>query len=87
MIQCCGKDMLVSGRWYHCEMCHKRLVDIPYGEDREVLAELISDYLQEFEPTWKEFCSIIHELWREGLYDGYEPKVPETWIRENSILK
>lgn len=79
MVECCGEEMIVLGRWHHCRKCQKRLVDFPFDEDRKVLGELISGYIQEFNPTWKEFNGIVHELWRWRYYEGYEPKLPDGW--------
>lgn len=79
MIQCCGEEMLISNGWYHCKTCHKRLVEIPEGQENRVLASMIVEHVQEYEMSWKEFHQIFHELWRQGFYDGYEPKVPDNW--------
>lgn len=80
MIFCCDEEMLIAGRWHHCRKCDKRLVEYPHGKDRIVLAELIVSYVQNYDPLWREFEPIFHELWRAGYYEDYEPKLPKNWI-------
>ena len=79
MITCCGEEMMKADRWYHCRVCHKRLLEHPYGKDQSVIADLVIEYVQEYLPMWKEFQNIFHELWREGYYEDYTADVPEVW--------
>lgn len=78
-IQCCGEDMLVSNGWHHCIKCNKRLVEVPHDKETRVLASLIVDYIDEYDVGWTTVQNIIHELWKQAHYEGYEPKVPDSW--------
>jgi len=79
MVKCCDEEMLVAGQWNHCRVCGKRLVDVPSGKEREFLSDRIVEYVADYQPLWKEFSVIMHELWRAGVYEDYEPKVPYEW--------
>jgi len=79
MIQCCGEEMLVSGDWYHCRKCQNRLIKCLHGGEIKTLAYMIVEHVSEFDPAWKDINPIFHELWKQGHYEGYEPKVPDKW--------
>ncbi len=79
MIQCCGEEMLVSVGWYHCRKCRKRLVEVPRDKETNVLASMIVDYVDEYDVGWTTLQNIVHELWKQGHYEGYEPKVTDKW--------
>ena len=80
MIECCGREMIHAGDWYHCEICGMRLRAHPYGKERAIISEMVIEEVQKNMMPWKKVHAIIHELWRAGYYGDYEPDVPEEWM-------
>lgn len=81
IIKCCDKPMEQMDIYLHCMVCKKtRLIDYPHGSERKVLASLILEYVGEYDVGWTTLQNIIHELWKAGHYEDYEPKVSEDWI-------
>jgi len=79
MVICCGIEMLKSYTFLHCGKCGKRLIEYSPNTDRQLISYLIQNYISEYDLSWKEFSKIIHELWKSGHYEGYEPDVVEEW--------
>jgi len=79
MIQCCGEDMLISNGWHHCGKCGKRLIEVPHNKETRVLAFMLVEYVDEYDVGWTTLQKIVHELWKQGHYEGYEPKVSDQW--------
>ena len=79
MIECCGQEMIRAGDWYHCEICGMRLRAHPHGKDKAIIAEMVIEEVQSNLMTWKELREIVHELWRAGHYEEYEPEIPKEW--------
>ena len=79
-LECCGQEMLQAGDWYHCLVCGRRLRAHPHGQDKAIIAEMVLEEVQSNLMTWQELRAIIHELWRAGHDDEYEPKIPEEYI-------
>ena len=82
MIECCGIKMIKAGDWYHCENCGRRLRAHPYGKNKAIIAEMVIEEVQNNLMTWKELREIVHELWRAGRDESYEPNVPEEWMEK-----
>lgn len=79
MIKCCDEEMMISGDWYHCRKCSTRLIRCLHGEETTVLANMIVEYTNEYDPTWRELQYILHELWKQGHYAEHTPDVPDNW--------
>jgi len=79
MIKCCDEEMMVSNGWYHCKKCDKRLIEVPHNKETLIIAQLVVEYVNEYDPYWEELRDVLHELWRQGHYEGYEPKVADKW--------
>ena len=79
MLKCCEQEMLRAGDWFHCTICGMRLRAHPCGKDAAIISELVIEEVHENIMTWKEFHAIVHELWRAGHYEDYEPKIPPEW--------
>lgn len=79
MIKCCDEEMLVSNNWYHCRKCNKRLIEVPHDKETNVIAQMLVEHVDEYDVGWITLQHIIHELWKQGHYEGYEPKVTDRW--------
>ena len=74
-ISCCGQEMDIHGIYGHCMKCANRVILYPEGKEKDILENLIVEFVQTFEPQWKIFANQIHELWKEGTYEDYEAKL------------
>jgi len=79
LIKCCDEEMLVSGDWYHCKKCQKRLVEVPHDKETQVIAAMLVEYVDEYDVGWTTLQRILHELWKQGHYEEYDPQVPDNW--------
>ena len=79
MIKCCDEEMLISNGWYHCKKCYKRLIEVPHNKETNIIAQMLVEYVAEYDVGWTTLQHIIHELWKQGHYEGYEPKIHDGW--------
>jgi hypothetical protein len=40
---------------------------------------MIVEYVDEYDVGWTTLQNIVHELWKQGHYEGYEPKLSDDW--------
>ena len=76
---CCEHEMIEAGKWFHCGVCGRGLISMQPSETKEVLGQLICDYVIDYTPLWKEFNYAMHELWKFGTYEDYDIKISEEW--------
>lgn len=61
--------------------CKKtRLIEFPHGKELGTITELIINHVLEYDPSWKEFEKTMHEMWKAGHYEGYEPELSKEWL-------
>ncbi len=80
MIKCCDEEMLTSNGWHHCRKCNKRLIEVPHDKETNVIAQMLVEYVDEYDVGWTTLQHIIHELWKQGHYEGYKPKLTERLL-------
>ena len=82
-VTCCGEEMLIAERYYHCLKCGMKFIRLEYEDgkqnDRRIVAMLLTDILADY-IRWKDFQHIMHEIWREATYEDYEGNYPEEWF-------
>jgi hypothetical protein len=78
---CCGEEMRIAGRWFHCFKCGLKLIQVQDNKLKPIVAELLNDIVRDYEMPWKELYSAIHPVWKNSLYDEYFEDIPEDWIQ------
>ena len=79
MIVCCDEEMLASNNWHHCKKCGRRVIEVPHNKESNIIAQLLVEHVDEYDIGWTTLQQIIHELWKQAHYEGYEPKVTDKW--------
>lgn len=76
---CCGEEMKVAGRWYHCFKCSNKFIRLDYGKERTIITELLGDLVRDNNLQWKEVQKPIHAIWINHLYDEELEAIPDEW--------
>jgi hypothetical protein len=75
---CCGEEMKVAGRWYHCFKCQNKFIRHD-GNDRTIITELLNDLVRDQSLLWKDVQKPIHAIWANSYYDEELEKIPDEW--------